>query len=97
MILSTFSSKVTEYDSIAPFNLSPEIKKLKLTRCIAGDEHPINSMSTLCIATWAAGKAKPKYNDYMEALTEACNTHDVANIGKKHANLHQHNKYWWGK
>ena len=43
-------------------------------------------MSTLCIAAArAAGKVKPSYADYMAALTEACNTHDAADIGKKHA------------
>ena len=61
------------------------MKNLKLQRCIAGDNRLINLMSTLYIATRAAGKAKPSYDDYMAALTEACNIHDAADVSEKHA------------
>ena len=83
--LSTFSTKVMEYNNIAPVVLTSEMKKLKLQQCIVGDERLINSMSTLRIAARAAGKAKPRYTEYIEALTKDYNTHDAANISKKHA------------
>ena len=61
------------------------MKKLKLQRCVAGDDRLINSMSTLRIAARAAGKGIPSYNHYMEVMTEACNVHDAADLSKKHA------------
>ena len=80
-----FLANVTEYDSIAPCVLSPEMKRLKLQRCVAGDERLVNTMSTLRIATIAVGKTKPTYQDQMLSLTEACNTHDATNIRKMQA------------
>ena len=61
------------------------MKKLKLQRCVAGDDHLITSMSTLSITAIAAGSAIPSYDHYMEAITEACNVHDAAALSKKHA------------
>ena len=71
-----------EHDSIAPFSLGAEMKRLKLQRCITGDERLVNMMSTLRIATIAAGKTKPSYQNYMLSLTKACNTIDATNISK---------------
>ena len=80
--VSTFSAKVTEYDSIAPSPLGAEMNRMRLQRCIVGDERLVNTMSTLRIATIAAGKTKPSYQDYMLSLSEACNTIDATNISK---------------
>lgn len=82
--LSTFSTKVTEYDNIAPAILSSEMKKLKLQRCVTGDDCPINSISILHIATRAAGNAVPTCNQCMEAMTKACGTYNAANMSKRH-------------
>ena len=80
--LSTYSTKFTEYNSVAPAALSSEMKKLKLQRCIAWDNCLVNTLSTFRIATRATGKAKPLYDDYMVALIEACNIHDATDISK---------------
>ena len=57
--VSIFTAKVTEYDNIAPASLQGDMKQLKLQRCIAGNERLVNAMSTLRIASMAAGKTKP--------------------------------------
>ena len=59
------------------------MKKLKLQRCVAGDDRLINSMSTLRIAARTAGSGLPSYDTYMEAMTEACNAHDAEDLSKE--------------
>ena len=80
--VSTFTAKVTEYNNTAPFPLGNEMKRLKLQRCIARNEHLVDAMSTLRIASIAAGKTKQSYTDYMLSPSEACNTIDAAHITK---------------
>ena len=80
--ISSFTAKVTEYDSIAPFPLGKEMKQLKLQQCIAGNERLVGAMFTLGIATIATGKTKPTHEAYMLSLSKACNTIDAARITK---------------
>ena len=76
--ISSFSTTVNEYDSIASVALDPVMKKLKLLRCIAGNDCLVNAISTLHIAAKAAASPAPSYNDHISALNQAYNNIKIA-------------------